>query len=119
MLNRVERKVMDYLFEKCDGSKPVLITPKEILQTLLPKHELTVKQLDAMLANLVLDKYIDLAHSDHKGQLTYVISLKIRGEAWKRERAEIRRKLLFSVAWKIGLTLLAFPITWLLWYIFG
>ncbi|MCL2756223.1 MAG: hypothetical protein FWE45_04210 [Firmicutes bacterium] len=119
MLNRIEAKIMDYLFEKCHGKKTVLITPKEVLHFLMPKHELTAKQLDGHMKNLALDGYIDIFNSDNKGQLVYVVTLKLRGEAWRRERQEIRKKRMRSVGWKVALTLLGFAITFTLWQIFG
>lgn len=106
---------MDYLFAKCRGKKTVLLTPKEILQSLLPKHELTAKQLDGHMRNLALDGYIDVHNSDNKGQLVYVVNLKLRGEAYQREKAERRKKLWFSLGWKIILTFVGIGITTLFW----
>ena len=119
MLNRIEAKIMDYLFEKCRGKKTVLMTPKEILHSLLPKHELTAKQLDGHMKNLALDGYIDVYNSDNKGQLVYVVTLKIKGEAYERERAEIRARRLRSLGWKIALTFLGLAISFAFWQIFG
>ena len=111
MLNRVEAKIMDYLFLKCRGKKTVLLTPKEILQSLLPKHELTAKQLDGHVKNLALDGYIDVHNSDNKGHLVYVVNLKTRGEAYQREKDERRKKMLFSLGWKLVLTFIGIGIT--------
>ncbi|MCL2569679.1 MAG: hypothetical protein FWE16_00555 [Firmicutes bacterium] len=118
MLNRVEAKIMDYLFDKCKGKKTVLVTPKEILHSIMPKHELTVKQLDGIMKNLAVDGYIDVFNSDNKGQLVYVVTLKQRGEAYEREKVERRKKLAFSVGWKVALTLLGFAIIYVLGLIF-
>jgi len=118
MLNRIEAKIMDYLFSKVQGKKTVLITPKEVLHWLMPKHELTAKQLDGHMRNLALDGYIDIFNSDNKGQLVYVVSLKLRGEAWQRERREIRNKRIRSVGWKVALTFLGIAITTIWWLIF-
>jgi len=118
MLNRVEAKIMDYLFAKCRGKKTVLLTPKEILQSLLPKHEITAKQLESAMKNITLDGYIDMYHSDKNGSLVYVVTLKQRGEAYQREKDEQRAKKLRSAGWKLLLTLAAFGITWLLTVIF-
>jgi len=118
MLNRIETKIMDYLFDKVAGKKTVLITPKEVLHFLMPKYELTAKQLDGHMKNLTLDGYVDVFNSDNKGQLVYVVSLKLRGEAWKRERREINQKRMRSIGWKVMLTLLGFAITSVLVLIF-
>lgn len=103
MLNKVERKIMDYVFAKCRGKKTVLMTPKEILQSLLPKHELTAKQLDIAMKNLSLDGYADVQNSDEKGSLVYVVTLKTRGEAYQRERDDLRKEAIRSLSWKLAL----------------
>ena len=111
MLNRVEAKIMNYLFETCRGKKTVLIKPQDILESIMPKYELTVKQLEGIMKNLALDGYIDVFNSDNKGQLVYIITLKTRGEAYQREKDERRKKLMFSVGWKLALTALGITIT--------
>jgi len=117
MLNRVESKIMDYMFERCDGKKTVLLTPKEILQSLLPKYELTAKQLDGHIKNLAIDGYVEVFNSDNKGQLVYVAKLKTRGEAWHRERAEASAKRWRSIGWKLMLTAMGLVISLTFWLI--
>jgi hypothetical protein len=114
MLYGSEHKIMNYLFLKCRGKKTVLMTPQEILQSLLPKYELTAKQLEIAMKNLSLDGYIDVFHSDNKGSLNYVVTLKPRGEAFQREIDEARRKLMRSVGWKLLLTVMGVAVTWIL-----
>ena len=106
MLSRVEVKIMDYIFEKCRGKKTVLMSPKEILQSLLPKFEITAKQLDGYLKNLSLDGYLEALQSDNKGHMMYVVKLKTRGEAYHRERQEIKAKRMRSLGWKLTLTVI-------------
>lgn len=101
MLNKIERKIMDYVFAKCRGKKTVLMTPKELLQVLLPKHEITAKQLDIAMKNICLDGYADIFNSDEKGSLVYVVTLKERGEAYQREKADQRKQAMKSLTWKI------------------
>ncbi|MCL2846349.1 MAG: hypothetical protein FWE38_01535 [Firmicutes bacterium] len=119
MLFKAEAKVMDYLFEKCRGKKTVLLTPKEILQAILPKYELTAKQLDAIMKNLALDGYIDVQNSDKQGSLVYVVTLKLKGEAYERERQEAKKKIVRSIAFKIGLGIVTFIITFALGRLLG
>jgi len=114
MLNRVEAKIMDYLFLKARGKKTVLLTPKEILHSILPKHELTAKQLEVAMKNIALDGYIDMYHSDKKGSLVYVVTLKQRGEAYQREKDERRNKKIRSIGWKLMLTVLGVAVAWIL-----
>ncbi|MCL2587710.1 MAG: hypothetical protein FWE31_05795 [Firmicutes bacterium] len=106
MLSRIEVKIMDYIFEKCRGKKTVLISPKEILNFLLPKYEITAKQLDGYIKNLGLDGYLEAVKSDSKGHMMYVIKLQTRGEAFERERREIRQRRMRSLGWKLTLTVI-------------
>jgi len=106
MLNRVERKVMDFFYEKCMGKKSVLLAPVEIQEHLGPKDELTFKQIEIAVKNLMVDGYIDVYHSDNKGTLNYVVSLKTRGEGFKRELADARARRIRSIGWKVFLTVL-------------
>ena len=114
MLNRVEAKIMNYLFEKCRPKKTVLMTPKEILHAILPKHELTAKELDKIIKNLAIDGYIDVYNSDKDGQLMYVVTLKTKGEAYDRERMASRKRLYFRIGLTVVLALLSFTITFTL-----
>ena len=112
MLNKIEAKIMDYIFEKCRGKKSVLITPKELLSQLMQKKiELTAKQLDAHMKNLSLDSYIDFQKSDNKGHPVYVVSLKLKGEAYEREKEERHKKRIRSVGWKVLLAVIGASIT--------
>ena len=105
---------MDYVFEKCRGKKTVLMSPKEILQSLLPKHEITAKQLEGYLKNLALDGYLEALPSDNKGQMMYVVKLKTRGEAYEREKRDARQKRFRSLGWKIALTVLGAVLAFIL-----
>jgi len=120
MLNKNEAKIMDYIFEKCRGKKSALITPKELLSHLMPKIELTAKQLDAHVKNLALDSYIDVHTSDNKGHPVYVISLKLKGEAYEREKEERRKKLMRGIGWKILLAVLGATVAFIVTnFVFG
>ncbi|MGD9901344.1 MAG: hypothetical protein AB7S44_02270 [Spirochaetales bacterium] len=85
MLNTLEKAVMLLLYDKCEGKESVLISPKQIIISLLPKHQLTVKELDGIINNLVLDGYIEVINSDDKGNTIYCVSLKMKGIAFKRD----------------------------------
>ena len=119
MLNRIERRVMDLCYERCAGKKTVLLAPAEIQEYLAPQSELTFKQIEIAVKNLKVDGYIDVYQSDNKGTMNYVISLKGRGEAYKREQADARAKRVRSIGWKIALTiggvLLAGILTRIIW----
>ena len=86
----------------------------------MPKIELTAKQLDAHIKNLALDSYIDFQTSDNKGHTVYVVSLKLKGEAYEREKADRRRKIMRSVGWKIVLSILGATVAFLIThFVFG
>ena len=109
MLNRLETKIMDFLFTKCRGKRTVLIPPEEIQAGIavkgnkpLPQFELTQKQLESCLKNIQLDGYIDYSltyDKDKKEQL--VVSLTTRGEAFQRERDDRIKRGWQSFAWKV------------------
>lgn len=119
MLSRVERKIMDLIYEKCSGKKSVLFTPSEIQEYLAPKHELTFKQIEISVKNLMVDGYIDVYHSDNKGKLNYVVSLKGRGESYQREKDDARDRMVRSIGWKIFLAAVGVIATLIMWRIIG
>ena len=119
MLNRIEQKIMDLFYEKCAGKKTVLFSPEEIQQHLSPKHELTFKQIEISVKNLMVDGYVDVYHSDNKGTLNYVVGLKTRGEGYKREREDARAKRIRSIGWKLFLAILGSVAVWIFWRVIG
>ena len=112
MLNRVESKVMDYIFEKCKGEKKVLFTPKELLAALLPKTEITAKELDIVVGNLVLDDYIESKKGEKDGRAYFVISLTIKGAAYDRERKSIRTSYRKTIVFRVLLAVATAIIGW-------
>ena len=112
MLNKVESKVMDYIFEKCKGEKKVLLTPKELLNSLMPKIEITAKELDIVMSNIVLDDYIESNKGEKDGRPYFVVGLTIKGAAYDRERQAIRTARLRSLGWRLLLAAAAGVVTW-------
>ena len=124
MLNRIERRIMDYIFSRCRGKRTVLIDPQDILNSIAqpPKkrYEITKKQLEIHLKNLVLDGYIDFSISTGKdGKQLYVTTLTTQGEAFQRQRDEKFRKTWASLGWKIFLTIIACVVTSIFWWVSG
>jgi hypothetical protein len=114
MLNKVEAKVMNYIFEKCKDKKSVLITPKELLLALMPKIELTAKELDAVMKNLTLDEYIEFDQGDKSGVKVYIVALTMKGAGYDRERQAAKMVRFKSLGWKILLTVVGVVLAWLL-----
>ena len=110
---------MDLFYEKCAAKKSVLFSPAEIQEYLAPRHELTFKQIEIAVKNLMVDGYIDVYHSDNKGILTYVINLKNRGEGYRREKDDARARRVRSVGWKVFLAVVGFVVTWVLIRLIG
>ena len=123
---------MDYIFSRCRGKRTALVPPEEILKNIAqtPKgkiksrYEITKKQLETHMKNLVLDGYVDYsitseAHASAEGKMQYVITLTTRGEAFRRERDERIVRRWRSLGWKVLLTFIAFLLTSALWYLTG
>lgn len=123
MLNKIESRVMTYIFEKCKGENKGIFTPKELLSALMPKHEITAKQLDVVMSNLALDDYIECEKRDKDGKIYFLVSLTMRGAAFDREKQSQKRQRIQSILWKLGLTvggaILAFVLGTVLNRIFG
>lgn len=103
MLNRVETKVMGYIFDKCKGESKVSLTSKELLVSLMPKIEITAKQLDVIMKNLVLDDYIESEKGEKDGMTYFTVSLTMRGAAFDRERQSQKKSRVQSFMWKVAL----------------
>jgi len=119
MLNKIERRTMDLFFEKCIGKKSALFSPEDIQGYLAPQDELTFKQIEIAVKNLMVDGYIDVFHSDNKGTLNYVVSLKTRGEGYRREKQDARVRRIRSIGWKIALAGIGFLVSFILWKVVG
>lgn len=104
MLNKTESCVMSYIFEKCKGENKGIFTPKELLAALMPKYEITAKQLDVIMSNLALDDYIECEKKDKDGKLYFLVSLTMRGAAFDRERQSQKKQMMKSIMWKLALT---------------
>ena len=104
MLNKTETCVMSYIFEKCKGENKGIFTPKELLSALMPRHEITARQLDVVMSNLALDDYIEYEKKDKDGKIYFLVSLTMRGAAFDRERQSQKRQMIKSIMWKLALT---------------
>ena len=118
MLNKTEAHVMSYIFEKCKGENKGIFTPKELLSALMPKYELTARQLDVIMSNLGLDDYIECEKKDKDGKVYFLVSLTMRGAAFDRERQSQKRQMMKSVLWKLALTVGGVIVTLILTKIF-
>ena len=85
---------MEYVYEKCQGKKSCLISPREIISFTADKYVIHPDELERIMTNLSYDNYIELFKSDKKGSPVYCVSLKIKGEGFHRELTNNKRNLL-------------------------
>ena len=118
MLNRKEKQVMSYIFSKCKGKESSLISPQEIANFLMPKFEVNTIEVDQIINALVLDNYIEVVHSDNKGKLIYVITLKQKGASFEREVQQYKKIMYIYISRTVLLAVLSFIVTLILKAIF-
>jgi hypothetical protein len=80
----------------------------------MPKTELTAKELDAVMKNLMLDEYIEFDAGDKSGVKVYVVALTMKGAGYDRERHAVKIIRLKSLGWKILLTVVGVVIAYIL-----
>ena len=68
MLTFKESYVMEYVYQKCQGKKSCLISPREIISFCADKYVLMPDELEKIMTNLSYDNYIELFKSDKKGK---------------------------------------------------
>ena len=118
MLNRKEKKVMQFLYDNCLGKKSSLIEPDDILNYLQPNYDVNNIELEQILSALVLEDYIDMVNSDKNGKLVYCISLKSKGEGFLREQQNAKKNLYIILSRTVILACISFAVTLLLKAIF-
>ena len=105
------------MFGRCRGKRTVLIDPQDVLNSIVrgSKYEITLKQLETHMKNIVLDGYIDYSLTNNKeGRTIYVVTLTTQGEAFQRQRDDHLKKRLLDLGWKVLLTVVAFTVAFIL-----
>ena len=85
---------MEYVYQKCQGKKSCLISPREIISFAADRYVIYPDELEKIMTNLSYDNYIELFKSDKKGSPVFCVSLKIKGEGFHRELTNNKRNLL-------------------------
>lgn len=93
MLTPKEKYIMEYVYQRCQGKKSCLISPREIISYVADKYVLHVDELEKIMTNLSYDNYIELVKSDKKGNLVFCVSLKLKGAGFHRELTNSKRNL--------------------------
>ncbi len=98
MLTFKEKYVMEYVYQKCQGKKSCLVSPRDIISFVADRYVIYPEELEKIMTNLSYDNYIELFKSDKKGSPVYCVSLKIKGEGFHRELSNNKRNfwLLFG-----------------------
>ncbi|MDE6691652.1 MAG: hypothetical protein K2K04_06745 [Clostridia bacterium] len=97
-MNRCENDVMSAVYCLCDGTDGCLISPLDIMSILPAGRKYSVQRLDDALYSLQTDGYLDVIHSERKGEKMYVISLKENGLAYKRNIRQKRLDVINKIA---------------------
>lgn len=95
MLTFKEKYVMEYVYQKCQGKKSCLISPREIISFCADKYVISKTELENIMTNLSYDNYIELFKSDKKGSPVFCVSLKLKGEGFHRELTNNKRNLYY------------------------
>ena len=102
MLNKRENEVMNAVYALCHEKGVCLISPAELIDLLPVRKKYTEERLEEMLTQLALDDYFELLSSERKGEKMYVISLRTKGQAYKRcslqQKRDVAVKMLLAVA---------------------
>ena len=109
MLTRREKIIMNLIFEKCEKKGKCLISCSEIQKELYPT-EFSEKEISEVVNYLVLDEYISLIVTEKNGMETYCISLKDKGEAYKRDNVNSKRAGIKKIITTILLAILSFVV---------
>lgn len=91
---------MEYVYQKCQGKKSCLISPREIISFVADKYVISPEELEKIMTNLSYDNYIELLKSDKKGSPVFCVSLKLKGEGFHRELTNNKR----NIMWLLGRT---------------
>ena len=98
MLTLKEKYVMEYVYQRCQGKKSCLISPREIISFVADKYVLFPDEVEKIMTNLSYDNYIELVKSDKKGKPVFCVSLKLKGEGFHRELTNNKRSLVVLLA---------------------
>ena len=93
---------MNAVYALCHEKGVCLISPAELIDLLPLRKKYTEERLEEMLTQLALDDYFELLSSERKGEKMYVISLRTKGQAYKRcslqQKRDVAVKMLLAVA---------------------
>lgn len=118
MLNKIEKQIMKYFYNRCVNKESCFIKPEDIKISFIPELEINDTQLDRAVNNLIYDGYIDLVETDNRGSSIYCVSLKSKGQAFLREMENTKKENRYLIIRSIVLALLGLAVTWIIRLIF-
>ena len=102
MLSKRENEIMNAVYALCHEKGVCLVSPAELLALLPLRKNYTEESLEELLRQLALDDYFELLFSERKGEKMYVLSLRTKGQAYKRcsiqQKRDVAVKMLLAVA---------------------
>ena len=102
MLSKRESEVMNAVYTLCHEKGVCLVSPAELMAVLPARKHYTEEKLEELLSQLALDDYFELLSSERKGEKMYVLSLRTKGQAYKRcsmqQKRDVAVKMLLAVA---------------------
>ena len=115
MLEKKEDALMSAIFTFTTQKGGVgLIRPIELLAMIPYNIEFKADDLEPIISVLEMDEYIEAVLTDKKGETFYCITLKKRGQAYKRalelEKRNKRARIMFKVGLGIATTIAFFLI---------
>ena len=109
-LSKREKLVMAAVYATCEGRDSCLVSPEELLGKLPQNAKFNMNELNKLLKLLELDDYFDIIYSEKKGAEILCINLHTKGQAFKRDKQQTKRYLLFKLWVTVGFAVLSFII---------
>lgn len=118
-LNKKEKIIMLYLYEKCTEKKSQLVSAEKIIERVSEnKLLITQNELDEIMLYLLKDEYIDYIVTDNKKETFYCVTLKNKGCLFKKDLIKEKQKATYLILRTVALAVLSFIIGLLLKTIF-
>ncbi len=96
MLNKTEKAVMEFLYNKSQGGS-CLTSFQEIVVSLSHKVKLTEGKLKEIISSLEQDDYLDVIYSDRHGEPVICVTLHLKGKAFPREQVQSSRVIKYKL----------------------
>ena len=109
MLSKIEKKVMQLLYDHSKNKDAILISATDLFLQLGDK-KISVSQIEKIIIDLNTDGYFDLVYSDRHGQVVYCISLTVKGKNFLRDQKLIKRNLIYKLVVTIVFAFISFII---------